>query len=54
MGKHKTKIERIKNTKIRHLTFYKRKKGLLKKAMELNAMCDVHVMLNKNLITIKI
>ena len=45
MGKHKTKIDRIKNTKIRHLTFYKRKKGLLKKAMELSAMCDVHILL---------
>ena len=45
MGKHKTKIDRIKNTKTRHLTFYKRKKGLLKKAMELSAMCDVHVLL---------
>lgn len=43
MGKHKTKIERIVNAKNRHLAFYKRKKGLLKKAMELSIMCDVHI-----------
>ena len=45
MGKHKTKVDRIRNTKTRLLTFYKRKKGLLKKAMELSAMCDVHILL---------
>ena len=45
MGKHKTKIEKIKNAKNRHLAFYKRKKGLLKKAMELGIMCDVHIIL---------
>ena len=45
MGKHKTKIERIANAKNRHLAFYKRKKGLLKKAMELSIMCDVHIFL---------
>ena len=45
MGKHKTKIERIENAKNRHLAFYKRKKGLLKKAMELSIMWDVHVIL---------
>jgi len=43
MGKHKTKIERITNAKNRHLAFYKRKKGLLKKAMELSIMCDVNI-----------
>lgn len=31
--------------KERNLTFYKRKKGLLKKAMELSIIWDVHVML---------
>ena len=45
MGKHKTKIEKIANAKNRHLAFYKRKKGLLKKAMELSIMCDVHIIL---------
>ena len=45
MGKYKTNINKIQNSKVRHLTFYKRKKGLLKKAMELSAMCDVNVLL---------
>ena len=45
MGKNRTKIERIKDSKNRHLAFYKRKKGLFKKAMELSIIWDVHVML---------
>lgn len=53
MGRNKIKIETIKNDRIRQVrttiiskvTFYKRKKGLLKKAMELSMLCNVQVAL---------
>ena len=41
MGKRKLeKIERIENDNTRKVTYCKRKKGLLKKAIELSKLCD--------------
>ena len=42
MGKRKLdKIEFIQDDKTRKVTFCKRKKGVLKKSMELSMLCDV-------------
>ena len=43
MGKKKIAIEQIKNNKTRRLTLNKRKKGLIKKAMELSILCNADV-----------
>ena len=40
MGRNKIAIETIKEERIRQVTFYKRKRGLLKKAMELSLLCN--------------
>ena len=45
MGRNKIKIEKIKEEKTRNVTLYKRRKGLLKKAMELSVLCNVKVYL---------
>lgn len=45
MGKKKIKIEQLQNTKTRQLTYSKRKKGLIKKAMELSILCNANVYL---------
>ena len=44
MGRNKIKIERIKSERNRNITFLKRKKGLIKKAMELSLLCDAEIL----------
>jgi len=43
MGRKKIKIEPIGDARNRHVTFNKRKTGLLKKAMELAVLCDCEI-----------
>lgn len=45
MAKNRTKVKHIEDSKSRNLAFYKRRKGLLKKAMELSIMCNVNMLL---------
>ena len=53
MGKRKLeKIELIQNANVRKVTFCKRKKGLLKKSIELSLLCDLSMFIfiyDKNL-----
>ena len=45
MGKKKIDIELMANSTSRNVTFCKRKKGLLKKAIELSKLCGINVSL---------
>jgi hypothetical protein len=45
MGRHKIDIKKIPDPRGRHVTFNKRKNGLLKKAMELSLLCDCQIAL---------
>lgn len=54
MGRNKIKIEKIKNERtkqviniiyIKKVTYFKRKKGLIKKSMELGLLCDAQILL---------
>ena len=45
MGKKKISIAEIKNEKLCKLTFFKRKKGLIKKSIELSVLCGVQIFL---------
>ncbi|KAF9678558.1 hypothetical protein SADUNF_Sadunf07G0047200 [Salix dunnii] len=43
MGRVKLQLRKIENKTSRHVTFAKRKGGLVKKAYELSALCDVEI-----------
>jgi len=43
MGRGKLQLKRIEDKKRRHVTFSKRRSGLIKKAKELSVLCDVDV-----------
>ncbi len=45
MGRKKITIEPIKDDRNRHVTFNKRKTGLIKKAMELSILCNCNISL---------
>ena len=45
MGRNKIKIEKIQNERNRNITYIKRKKGLIKKAMELSLLCESKILI---------
>ncbi|KAK4804774.1 hypothetical protein SAY86_004591 [Trapa natans] len=45
MGRVKLKIKRLENSNSRHVTYSKRRNGILKKAKELSILCDIDILL---------
>ena len=45
MGRNKIRIEEIQDKRVKHVTFNKRKKGIMKKAIELSVLCNAEIML---------
>ncbi|KAK7281764.1 hypothetical protein RIF29_10021 [Crotalaria pallida] len=45
MGRVKLKIKKLESTSNRHVTYSKRKSGILKKAKELSILCDINIAL---------
>ncbi|KAF8037333.1 hypothetical protein BT93_B0294 [Corymbia citriodora subsp. variegata] len=45
MGRVKLKIKRLENSSNRHVTYSKRRTGILKKAKELSILCDIDIVL---------
>ncbi|XP_073226838.1 agamous-like MADS-box protein AGL65 isoform X3 [Cicer arietinum] len=45
MGRVKLKIKKLESTSNRHVTYSKRKSGILKKAKELSILCDIDILL---------
>lgn len=45
MGRNKIEIKKLEDIRSRNITFYKRKKGLFKKAVELSVLCDTEILL---------
>ncbi|XP_020539044.1 MADS-box transcription factor 23 isoform X2 [Jatropha curcas] len=43
MGRRKVEMKRIEDRSSRHVTFSKRRNGLIKKARELPILCDVEI-----------
>jgi len=45
MGRKKITITPIKDDRVKHVTFNKRKSGLIKKAMELSILCNSQILI---------
>ncbi|CAK9152028.1 unnamed protein product [Ilex paraguariensis] len=45
MGRGKIEIKRIENSSNRHVTYSKRRNGIMKKVKEISVLCDAHVSL---------